>query len=226
MFANLDAFLGPAYFWIFATAAVLCGIGLLLSRHPLAGAIHLIGVMLSLSGLYALFMSPFLAVVQVLVYAGAIMMLVVFVIMVLNQAQDHVVPFFDRLGIVALALPVCLGVVIIHTLHGAAMAGSAPAAQPVRGTVEAVASRMFDEQAGGPGYYLLFEITGVVLLAAVVAAVLLAKRTLDSPPEPAPPAVSGTDHPAAGARADASTSQSDPVATTAAATPVAVQGAT
>ena len=54
MFYSLDAILGPAYFWLFAGIATLCGIGLLLARHPINGAIYLIGVMLSLSGIYAL----------------------------------------------------------------------------------------------------------------------------------------------------------------------------
>src|SRR4051812_37494297 len=99
MFPQLSAQLGPIYFWLFAVIATACGLNLLLSRHPLNGAISLIGVMLSLSGLYAILHSPFVAVLQVLVYAGAIMMLMVFVMMVLNQAKDHQVPGFDRTAI-------------------------------------------------------------------------------------------------------------------------------
>nr|MBA3938277.1 NADH-quinone oxidoreductase subunit J [Planctomycetota bacterium] len=113
MLHSLDIYLGPAYFWLFAGIAVLCGLGLLLARHPLNGAIYLIGVMVSLSGIYALLDSPFLAVLQVLVYAGAIMMLVVFVIMVLNQAKDHQIPFFDWFSLVSLALPVALGAALV-----------------------------------------------------------------------------------------------------------------
>jgi NADH:ubiquinone oxidoreductase subunit 6 (subunit J) len=264
MFHSLDAILGPAYFWLFAGIAVLCGIGLLLARHPINGAIHLIGVMLSLSGIYALLNSPFLAVLQVLVYAGAIMMLVVFVIMVLNQAKEHTIPVFDWFSLVGLVLPVVLGAALV----GTAATGSAPAfrtedkggliispaadqssgtvwfsaidagdgatyawdfgdktsgggrsvnhdyaqsgvyvasltisgakdaarngsasvtfksiAVP-RGEIGLLSATMFDTRAKGPGYYLLFELVGVVLLAAVVGAVVLAKRSLDSaPPE-------------------------------------------
>jgi NADH-quinone oxidoreductase subunit J len=192
MFHQLDSILGPAYFWLFAGIAVLCSLGLLLARHPINGAIHLIGVMLSLSGIYALLHSPFLAVLQVLVYAGAIMMLVVFVIMVLNQAKDHAVPYFDWFSLVGLALPVVLGIALVHVQGEAHAAAVAAPAAPLRGEVGAIAATMFDSSRKGPGYYLLFELTGVVLLAAVVGAVVLAKRKLDSPPpEPAAPAAGG-----------------------------------
>ena len=73
MFQGLDHLLGNAYFGLFAIAALLCACGLLFSKHPLNATIYLIGVMLSISGIYALLSSPFLGVVQVLVYAGAIM---------------------------------------------------------------------------------------------------------------------------------------------------------
>ena len=178
MLHSLDTILGPAYFWLFAGIAVLCGLGLLLARHPLNGAIYLIGVMVSLSGVYALLDSPFVAVLQVLVYAGAIMMLVVFVIMVLNQAKDHRIPFFDWFSLVSLALPIALGAALV----GAVAERTRPAAGAVRGEVAAVAAALFDFSRGGPGYYLLFELIGVLLLAAVVGAVVLAKRNLDSPP--------------------------------------------
>jgi NADH:ubiquinone oxidoreductase subunit 6 (subunit J) len=263
MFHAYDASIGSFFFWAFALITVLCGTGLLLARHPINGAINLIGVMLSLSGIYALLNSPFLAVLQVLVYAGAIMMLVVFVIMVLNQAKDHVIPQFDWFSITALPLPVAIGGAMIAvlsatpsaaTLGGQAQAILAPTvnaqsldvqfraadagadasyawtfsdhqgasgrevthhfakpgthtatlavtahgaakpslsevtlhvAEPVRGTVEALSVVVFAPHPSGPGYYLLFEAIGVLLLAAVVGAVVLAKRSLDSPPPPA-----------------------------------------
>lgn len=180
MLHALDSFLGPAYFWLFGGLAALCSLGLLLARHPLHGALCLIGTMLSLSGLYALLGSPFLAVLQVLVYAGGIMTLVVFVIMVLNQAQDRAVPAWDGFGLVALALPLVLGLLVVRVL---ALAAPAAPVAPARGTAAALAGRLFDFDAAGPGLYLLFLLLGVALLAAVAAAVSLAKRSLDRPPE-------------------------------------------
>jgi NADH:ubiquinone oxidoreductase subunit 6 (subunit J) len=261
MLHALDAILGPAYFWLFASIAMMCGLGLLLARHPINGALYLIGVMLSLSGIYALLHSPFLAVLQVLVYAGAIMMLVVFVIMVLNQAKEHTIPVLDWFSLAGLILPVVLGGALITTSynikptftlkdpsalilaphfnqselrvqfraanagegatykwefgdrnsaggrdvdHTYAAAGTYTAKLTVegsankngtasvtfqavsvpRGEVAVLAATMFNSKSNGPGYYLLFELIGVILLAAVVGAVVLAKRNLDSlPPE-------------------------------------------
>ena len=178
MFESLNSILSTAYFSLFALIAIGCGGLLLLSRHPLNGALSLVGVMLSLSGIYALLSSPFLAVLQVLVYAGAIMMLVVFVIMVLNQAKDHRVPGPDWFALLCLALPLLIGFLVVHTVPGPKLPTPVDAQ---RAGAEVLAVPLFDFSANGPGYYLLFEMIGILLLIAVVAAVLLAKRSLDTP---------------------------------------------
>jgi NADH-quinone oxidoreductase subunit J len=180
MLESLNAILGPAYFYAFALVAIACALGVLIARHPLHGAINLIGVMLSLAGLYALLDSPYLAVLQVLVYAGAIMMLVVFVIMVLGQARDDHTPRFDRLAAAGLLLPVAVAAVTVVALRGAAE--SLATAKPIEGSVAQIAPALFNTSAAGPGYYVLFLLIGVLLLVAIVAAVLLAKRSLDSAP--------------------------------------------
>lgn len=177
MFESLNHSLGMAYFGAFALIAVACAVGMLIVRHPLNGAVNLVGVMLALSGIYALLDSPFMAVLQVLVYAGAIMMLVVFVIMVLNQAKDHRVPGFDWLSLVTLSLPTVIGFLLVKTVKIDLQA--APDAK--RAGAEVIAPHLFNVTASGPGYYLLFELIGILLLVAVVAAVLLAKRSLDTP---------------------------------------------
>lgn len=180
MFPHLDQQLGSIYFTLFALIAVLCAGGLLIARHPIKGAICLIGVMLSLSGIYALLHSPFIAVLQVLVYAGAIMMLLVFVIMVLNKAEDHEVPRFDRLSTLGLAVPVLIALVVSSIISSVPL--EQHAATP-RAGIEQVASGLFSTAPRSGGYYLLFEIGGLLLLAAVVGAVLLAKRSLETPVE-------------------------------------------
>lgn len=180
MFHDLNHVLGTVYFSLFAIIALLCAVGLLVARHPIKGAICLIGVMLSLSGLYAILHSPFIAVLQVLVYAGAIMMLLVFVIMVLNQGEDHAVPRFDRASLLALLLPLLIGALVVGTLARVPLAVDAGA---TRGTLQRISEAMFTVGSGSTGYYLLFEIGGLLLLAALVGAVLLAKRHLDRPAE-------------------------------------------
>ena len=181
MFESLNSLLGPAYFGLFAAAAIICGLLVLIARHPLNGAVSLVGVMISLSGIYALLNAPFLGVLQILVYAGAIMMLVVFVIMVLNKAKDHQVPRFDLLSVAGLILPVIIGLVLVHGTTNAGLPHN-PVAGSARAEVGTIAPRLFDMSANGPGFYLLFELIGILLLVAIVAAVLLAKRELDTTP--------------------------------------------
>ena len=168
------------YFYIFAIIATLCALGLLVARHPITGAVSLIGVMLSLAGVYSLLQAPFLGVIQILVYAGAIMMLIVFVIMVLNGAKDHSTPRFGHpLVLLLLAVPVLFLVFLSYALGEANLvleAGKAPS-----GTVEALGLTLFDMGKDSRGYYILFEVIGLVLLSAIVGAVFLAKRDLRHP---------------------------------------------
>jgi NADH-quinone oxidoreductase subunit J len=178
MFPALDPFLANTVFGGLAVVALACAVGVVVARHPLNAAICLVGAMLSLAGIYSLLDSPFLAVLQVLVYAGAVMMLVVFVIMVLNRARETTLPRFDPWSLVTALPAVLLTLLLCNVLRGQ---GLANAAEPVRGEPQPLAARLFDLTPGGPGYYLLFIAVGVVLLAAVVGAVLLAKRRLDAP---------------------------------------------
>jgi len=168
------------YFALFAIIAILCGSTLVFARHPLNGAMALVGAMVSLSGIYALLQSPFLATLQVLVYAGAIMMLVVFVIMVLNSAKDSSTPRIDWVGLVALLVSLALGLVFTGVLNKLDVAAHP---QTPRGTVEAIANTLFPIH-GQSAWPILFLAVGLVLLTAIVGAVLLAKRRLESPISP------------------------------------------
>src|SRR5215211_2451189 len=76
-------------FILFAGLAVGCAVSMVAQRNPLYSAISLVGVFISLACLYVMLAAPFIAAVQVIVYAGAIMVLVVFVIMLLNVEQEE-----------------------------------------------------------------------------------------------------------------------------------------
>src|SRR5687768_6221865 len=78
-----------ALFILFAGMAIGCALSMVVQRHPLYSAISLIGVFISLACLYVMLAAPFIAAVQVIVYAGAIMVLVVFVIMLLNLEAEE-----------------------------------------------------------------------------------------------------------------------------------------
>ena len=177
MFPELDTVLANVYFGGLALAALCCAVGVLVSRHPLNAAVLLVGAMLSLAGIYALLDAPFLAVLQVLVYAGAVMMLVVFVIMVLNRAREDKQPRFYAWSVATAAAPLALTALLAITMAKQQLAVSPGA---VRGEPEPIAARMFAMDGGG-GWWLLFVAVGITLLVAVVGAVLLAKRKLDTP---------------------------------------------
>jgi len=165
------------YFLVFAVIGTFCALGLLIVRHPITGAVNLVGVMLSLAGIYGVLSGPFLGIVQILVYAGAIMMLVVFVIMVLNGARDRRVPSFEPARVLVLALPAAFAYAVITIV----LAAELPTMFAAEGTVENLSGALFDFSHESRGYYVLFEVIGLVLLAALTGAVLLAKRRLDSP---------------------------------------------
>src|SRR5918994_1816726 len=76
-------------FFLFAGFAIACSISMVYHKNPLYSAISLVGVFLSLSCIYVTLAAPFIAAVQILIYAGAIMVLVVFVIMLLNLDEDR-----------------------------------------------------------------------------------------------------------------------------------------
>ena len=168
------------YFYIFAAIAVLCSLGLIVARHPITGAVSLIGVMLSLAGIYSLLQAPFLGVIQILVYAGAIMMLVVFVIMVLNGAKDYSVPRYGNpLLLLLLVVPVLFLIFLTNALCDADIALKEATAP--EGTVKVLGQTLFNMENDSRGYYVLFEIIGLVLLSSIVGAVFLAKRELALP---------------------------------------------
>ncbi|HHX15337.1 MAG TPA: NADH-quinone oxidoreductase subunit J [Fibrobacter sp.] len=165
------------YFSILSVIAVGSALCVLLSRHPLYGALSLVVSMVSLAGIYGLLGSPFVGVVQIMVYAGAIMMLLTIVIMVLNGARDSKTPMFDRVS-----LFVFPSVILLALLLGFALISTPLAFSPEtwRGSVALTSATLFNTDANGPGYFLLFEAIGLLLLSAMIAAVLLAKKNLGS----------------------------------------------
>jgi NADH-quinone oxidoreductase subunit J len=159
-------------FLIFSAVALGCAINLVLQRHPIACALSLVGVMGSLAVLYLLLGGEFLAAVQLIVYAGAIMVLFVFVIMLLNAGAERKAR--NR------ALWPAVGVPLFALLAGAVgwlAATQAPRGETVR----------FGQFVVGPAelgralftsYLLPFEVTSVLILIAILGAMVLARKEL------------------------------------------------
>ena len=160
-----------ALFFIFAGFAIACAISMVYHRNPLYSAISLVGVFLSLSCIYVTLAAPFIAAVQVLIYAGAIMVLVVFVIMLLNLDEDKPLNRLRYLYAVGGGLGLIL---LVQTFFIFYAVMRAP--QQAVNNAETVGKTMSIGQGMYTEYLLPVEIVGVLLLMAVVGGVVLARR--------------------------------------------------
>lgn len=157
-------------FFIFAALAVGGAINLLAQRHPIASALSLIVVMGSLAGEYMLLGAEFVAAIQVIVYAGAIMVLFVFTIMLLNAGEEE----RSRGSKVAVILGVP-AMIIMLVMAAWILVARNPANAPVGlgamyGSAEKIAELLFKP------FLLPFEITSVLILIAIMGAVVLARK--------------------------------------------------
>lgn len=162
-------------FFLFAGLAIGCAASVVYQKNPLYSAISLIGVFLSLACIYVTLASPFIAATQILVYAGAIMVLVIFVIMLLNVEED----FFTSKRLASLT---AIGGVLFLALLGQAVfifyavtnslnkSGSTATDKPTMGSTQRIGEEMFTR------YLLPFEVVGLLLLMAIVGAMLLSRR--------------------------------------------------
>lgn len=160
--------------FVIAAIGIASAIGVVGFRNPLSSAFSLIVHLLSIAGLYALLGAHFLAVSQVVVYAGAIMVLVLFVLMLLNLKSES----GRRIGIIRSAVTVGIGLVIFLAVSGPMLAQFTNIPQATleqnmkasEGGVKAIGQLLYGQ------YMVQFELSSLVLLVGVVGAVMLAKR--------------------------------------------------
>ncbi|GAB4288651.1 MAG: hypothetical protein Kow0090_00990 [Myxococcota bacterium] len=158
------------FFYIFAILAVATALGVVFFRNVMYSAISVIGTMLMLAGLYILLKAHFLGIIQILVYAGAIIVLFLFVIQLLNQ-RDEDRAFTPRpiLLLGGIAAGVFTGVMLVLAAYYYTP-GKTSRISPWFGTVEEISRKLFRD------YLLPFEFASILLLAAIVGAVVIAKR--------------------------------------------------
>lgn len=161
------------FFFLLAIVAVVAAFGLIFSRSPVSSALWLVLNLFCIAGLYITLNAEFLGIVQILVYAGAIMVLFLFVIMLLNLGAMPTLQSFSwrmvgvfAIGAIVLAQIVYVIASSLDILPGPVIAEDAA----VTGSATAIGLELFTR------YALPVQIIGILLLAATIGAVMIAKR--------------------------------------------------
>ncbi len=157
-----------AIFLVLAAVAVSGAVSLILQRHPIHSALSLIVVMVALAGLYLLLGAEFVAAVQIIVYGGAIMVLFVFVIMLLNAGEEERTNF-SRLAAYA---GVPMAVAVAGLIAAAIARSSLPPAQATTTltSTKSLSMLLFQD------FVYPFELTSFLILVAILGAIVLAQR--------------------------------------------------
>jgi NADH-quinone oxidoreductase subunit J len=163
-------------FYIFAGITILASLFVVGQRNPMYSVMSLIASFGALAGLYVLLDAPFTAVTQIIIYAGAIMVLFLFVVMLLNASREEAAPpvsqLVGRTGLrIGVVLSLLLGAEIVWALSniGVTTFGEDPAAASVS-SVRRIGTALFTDHA------FAFEATSILILVAMVGAVVLARR--------------------------------------------------
>ena len=164
-----------ALFYIFSFLTLLFGFLVVLnpfSRNPVTSAMFLVLLMIGISGLFVLLNAFFLAAVQILVYAGAVMVLFLFVIMLLNLGEEEKRRVNLFAGVTGFAAVAGLLLILGRTLTAGQL--PSPAAEGAVGSTKALGTLLFSQ-----GQYLLpFEIVSLLLLSAMMGVIVLSKKDL------------------------------------------------
>jgi len=158
-------------FFVLAALAVLGAVSLILQRHPIHSALSLIVVMVTLAGLYLLMGAEFVAAVQIIVYGGAIMVLFVFVIMLLNAGEEERTNFSKLATYAGIPLAVAtaglIAAAIVRSSSGSLSTAGANGALTSTRTLSMLLFRDF---------VYPFELTSFLILVAILGAIVLAQR--------------------------------------------------
>ncbi len=159
------------FFFLFAGLAIACAVSMVYHKNPLYSAISLIGGLISLACIYITLAAPFIAVVQILIYAGAIMVLVIFVIMLLNLDEEKPLNRLRHLYFVGGGLGLILLAQTFFIFYAVLRAPKQEVDESVTvGKTLDLGAAMYTE------YLLPVEIVGVLLLMAIIGGVILARR--------------------------------------------------
>lgn len=156
---------------LFGAASVVTALTLVLARNPVHSALALMACFLQVSAIFVLLEAPLLAVIQIFVYVGAIMVLFIFVIMMVDVREAVLQRFLPGSNLPALVLLVLLGAeMLVLVLWSGAFSGTPPPAGDEGIGLRQLGTTLFAE------YLLPFEVASIILLAALVGAIVLAQK--------------------------------------------------
>jgi NADH-quinone oxidoreductase subunit J len=163
-------------FITFALITLLGALGMLLQKNVIVAGLCMVATFFGVAGLFVLLANPVAAALQLIVYSGAIMVLVLFVIMMLNSHEEEKAQVrrpIQRWGSVALVAALVFGAVrLVLSSPGLKALGVSGAAMPSAMSLQTVGATLFAD------HLLGFEVAGLLLLAAMIGAVALTKRNL------------------------------------------------
>lgn len=163
--------MGQGFFLLFATVAVISALTVVLARNPVHSALALMACFLQISAIFVLLEAPFLAVIQIFVYVGAIMVLFLFVIMMIDVREAVLQRFLPGGNLPAMVLLVLLGVeMLVLVLWSDRFSVAEPVVVRDGDQIRQLGTTLFSD------YLLPFEAASVILLAALVGAIVLARK--------------------------------------------------
>ncbi len=165
----------PFFFYLLATVAVVGAIVMVVKVNPVHSALALIITLLASAGLYLMLYAPFMAGVQIVLYAGGILVMFLFVMMLVNIQDLYVEKMMNRQWLLALGATIALALLMLGALvRGAKTLPQQAAVVTEQNNVQQVGLLLYGRNTG---YYIFpFEIASVLLLMAIVGAVVMAKR--------------------------------------------------
>jgi NADH-quinone oxidoreductase subunit J len=170
----------PFFFYLLAGTMLIGGILVITRRNAVHSALALIAALLAQAGLYLMLYAPFVAGVQIILYAGGIMVLFLFVIMLINLERNMKERQFNKQWLVGIVSAAALGGLFITvyttSTRGKELFSEGRVAYADGQNTQAIASLLFDRGAGQ--YMFAFEIASLLLLVAIIGAVVMAKKRI------------------------------------------------
>jgi len=160
------------FFFYFSSITVISAILTVSLRNPIQSTIALLSALLHVAGLFILLHAEFIAAMQIIIYAGAILVLYLFVLMLLNLKQDETV-LHQQFGFALFFSAVLLGEILLALFQSPLLDKVSPLSiegAPFRGNTESIGFALFTD------YLLPFEMIGILLLGGIVGALVLAKQ--------------------------------------------------